>query len=135
MVEGMVGVKTLKGTKQMGPALLPTPLSPTRGRLVLDVPPASRSFTLFKTRLASDVYAVRGRSSIPRPRARPFGMPEGKFRVWLRHRRSRRHPAAAFRQGSRLHSAGALLGRSARFPAKPRLRAYPVLDLKRSLSV
>ncbi|MEM9350079.1 MAG: hypothetical protein AAGA47_07445, partial [Pseudomonadota bacterium] len=41
--------------KQMGPALLPTPLSPTRGRLVLDVSPASRSSILSKTRLASDV--------------------------------------------------------------------------------
>ena len=55
MVEGMGVEKMAERKKQMGPASLPTPLSPTRGRLVLGVPPASRSFTLSKTRLASDV--------------------------------------------------------------------------------
>lgn len=35
----------------------------------------------------------RGRSSNARPKAHIFGAPEGAFRVWPLHRRSRRHPA------------------------------------------
>ena len=57
---------------QMGPALLPTPLSPARGLPSLSHPKAR----LFRKRLAPDVF--------PRARKPAFC-----------HRRSRRHPASA----------------------------------------
>ena len=78
-----------EGAKQMGPALLPTPLSPTRGRLVLGVAPASRPFTLFKTRLASDV-SRRSRSVL-------HSAPEGPS---FRHAR-RQFSASGFVTGAR----------------------------------
>jgi len=77
---------------------------------------------------------VRGQSSKPCPKARSFGVSMGtRCRVWLRHRRSHRHPAAAFTSVDASTwpkpCSGAPL-----VSAKPRLFAYPVPDLKRSLS-
>ncbi len=48
---------------QMGPAFLPTPLSPARGHLVLHVRSADRSSLLLKARLAPDV-SCRSRISL-----------------------------------------------------------------------
>lgn len=118
----------------MGPASLPTPLSPTRGHLALGVLPANRLFPLIKTRLASDV-CDHSRSILQSSPEGPvlWRALKGSFRVWLRHRRSRRHPAAAFTRfcastQPRLHSGTPLVS------AKPRLFAYPDLDLKQPLS-
>ena len=120
-----------RAQKQMGPTLLPTPLSPTRGRLCLIVLPVSRFFNLTKTRLASDV-CDRSRSIL---QTVPEGsilrrVREDTFRVWLRHRRSRRHPACAFTSfyastQSEPCSGGPLAS------AKPRPLTYPILNLKR----
>lgn len=77
-------------------------------------------------------HAVRGPASIPRPKARPFGMPEGKFP------RLASSPALAPASGlvalhaSRLSLAKASNQHSARNYAKPRLHAHSILNLKRS---
>ena len=118
----------------MGPALLPTPLSPTRGRLFLGVLPASRLSTCSKSRLASDVYHL-SRSILQSVPEGPFlrRVPRDTFRVWLRHRRSRRHPAHAFTSFYASTQPGPCSG-APLVSAKPRLFAYPVLDLERSFS-
>lgn len=78
----------------MGPASLPTPLSPTRGHPASNGQPASRSSIACKDTLGVRCltpFAVR-----PPFRARGpvlSACPKANFRVWLRHRRSRRHPA------------------------------------------
>ncbi len=116
----------------MGPALLPTPLSPMRGHLASDVFPASRSSILAKTRLASSVYdlsrsILQNRAQGPNSVGVPMGAP---FRVWLRHRRSHRHPAT-FPQASTPPPDQRPCSGAPPVFAKPRLSAYPALDLER----
>ena len=122
-------------SKQMGPALLPTPLSPPRGHHVLDVPPASRSSIRFTTHLAADVYdrsrsvlhsALKepGLSACPERHVAASGFVTGA-RAGIRRPQS---------QGS-TPPLGRSLARALRlFLAKPRLFALVALNLRRSLS-
>jgi len=70
--------------KQMGPALLPTPLSPARGRPGPSLRSAGRSSRALRAHLAPDA------SCWPLPRLRRAACVNQ-----LRHRRSHRHPTCA----------------------------------------
>lgn len=97
-LQGWLGLRAPTAPqKQMGPALLPTPLSPARGNLVSCFRPANRLSTLLKARLAPDVSHLSRVSPGFTRRLCLATCPEGQMRVQLPHRRSHRHPTAACR--------------------------------------